>query len=143
MSDDPRTKPDQSAAVPYRVGLRGLEVLLVTSRSRERWIVPKGNVEARLGARGTAEQEAFEEAGVVGGADPEAFGRYRHDTEERSYLVEVFLLEVEDVLPRWPEDRERRRRWVSIHEAPRSVDVEGLRPLIARAGAALRGRLGF
>lgn len=136
-SDEHRRSPEQSAALPYRVGRGRVEVLLVTSRSRGRWILPKGNVEAEMGGPRTAVREAFEEAGVRGDAEADAFGRYRHDTEEGARLVEVFLLEVEDVLPRWPEDHERRRRWVPVHEAHRHVDVEGLRPLLHRAAARL------
>lgn len=37
--------PDQAAAVPYRVRDGQAEVLLVTSRTRARWIVPKGKTQ--------------------------------------------------------------------------------------------------
>jgi 8-oxo-dGTP pyrophosphatase MutT (NUDIX family) len=35
----------QSAVVPYRRGTNGLEVLLITSRKRKRWVLPKGVIE--------------------------------------------------------------------------------------------------
>ncbi len=47
-----RTQPDyfynQSAVIPFRFRRDKLEVLLITSRRRKRWIIPKGIVEQDL-----------------------------------------------------------------------------------------------
>lgn len=83
MSEETRMTPDQSATVPYRIGPEGTEVLLVTSRSR-RWIVPKGSIEADIGAYGTADLEASEEAGVVRRVETNAIDFYRHGTERET-----------------------------------------------------------
>lgn len=57
----------QSAALPDRATSEGsLEVLLVTSRKRRRWILPKGKVAAGMLPHRSAAREAMEEAGVVG-----------------------------------------------------------------------------
>ena len=54
MTSEPVHLPDwiyrQSAVLPYRQGPDGLEVLLVTSRKRSRWVLPKGIVEPGLTA---------------------------------------------------------------------------------------------
>lgn len=122
----------QCAAVPYRIGPDGPEILLVTSRNKGRWIVPKGNVERKLGPRRSAAVEAFEEAGVVGTVLPDLLGCYRHP---RARLTDVFLLDVETELAAWPEDHVRRRRWVPGPEAAGAVRVAGLRPVLEIAAA--------
>ena len=63
------------AAVCYRIGSRGLEFLLVQSRSG-RWIFPKGGVEPGLTQAQSAAMEAFEEAGVHGRIEEMPFARY-------------------------------------------------------------------
>ena len=125
----------QCAAVPFRRGPSGPEILLVTSRKRGRWIVPKGNVESDLGARATAALEAFEEGGVSGDVHPGPFGCYHHDSNG---LVDVFLLAVGDEHAAWPEDEARERRWVRAGEAAEKVEVAGLGPILDAAAARIR-----
>lgn len=64
----------QSAVIPYRFGADGLEVLLITSRKRKRWVLPKGVVEPGMTPAGSAEKEAFEEAGIEGRVDDRPLG---------------------------------------------------------------------
>ena len=60
----------QYAALPYRTSeASGVEVLLVTSRTTRRWIIPKGWPKRGMPPYDTAAREAFEEAGVVAHAD--------------------------------------------------------------------------
>ena len=54
----------QVAALCTRKGKKGNEVLLVTSRRRGRWIVPKGWPMEGKSFPETALEEAWEEAGV-------------------------------------------------------------------------------
>src|SRR3546814_3720198 len=58
---------EQVGALPFRRSADGvLEVMLITSRDTGRWIIPKGwPMEGRSGPS-AAQQEAFEEAGVLG-----------------------------------------------------------------------------
>lgn len=107
-------------------------MLLVTSRTRGRWICPKGNVEAHLGRRGSARMEAYEEAGVEGSLYPSAVGVYQHgdaDVQE----VRMYLLEVEREHRTWPESDQRRRCWLPLVEARLVVDEEGLRGVLDAA----------
>ena len=129
--------PDQAAAVPYRVRDGGAEVLLVTSRTRARWIVPKGAVERGATPPETARAEAFEEAGVRGVIRPNPLGRYHHGRGRRAALVEVYLLHVTDEAGAWPEHDDRARRWVPAPDAAAEVDVAGLRPVLRRATEVL------
>lgn len=101
-------------------------MLLVTPRGGDGWIIPKGKVEAGLGARRSARREAREEAGVLGEVSREPFGRYVHGGGEQGPLVTVFLMRVTRELPSWPEAHQRERRWVTLDQVPRLVVDPGL-----------------
>ena len=70
-----RRRRQQVAAVCYRMRKRGVEFLLVQTRSG-RWIFPKGGVEPGLSAAQSAALEAFEEAGVHGRMEEIPFASY-------------------------------------------------------------------
>jgi 8-oxo-dGTP pyrophosphatase MutT (NUDIX family) len=123
---------DQAGVIPYRRIKGELEILLITSRRGKHWVIPKGVIEPHLDARESAVQEAYEEAGVRGSLRPDAWGEYAYRKWGGTCRVRVFLLEVEAELVDWPESHFRTRRWVSLEEALRIIDQEGLRRLIQR-----------
>jgi 8-oxo-dGTP pyrophosphatase MutT (NUDIX family) len=116
----------QCAALPYRMAGSVVEVLLVTPRGGDGWIIPKGKVEARLGPRESAGREAEEEAGVRGEVDREPFDQYRHGGGEDGPLVTVFLMRVTRELASWAESHQRERRWATLDDVPRLVIDPGL-----------------
>ncbi|MEO5337827.1 MAG: NUDIX hydrolase [Magnetospirillum sp. WYHS-4] len=125
----------QSAVVAYRLDEHGaIEVLLVSSRSTGRWVVPKGDVKPTLSAAKSAAKEAFEEAGIGGKVRKKALGSYRYfkadDARGRPHDVEVFAMEVKTVKARWPERKERVREWLPVETAARLVCERELRQLI-------------
>ena len=61
----------------------GLELLLITSRERGRWVIPKGNPIPFLLNYESAAREAFEEAGVEGGIATKPIGTYRYGKRRR------------------------------------------------------------
>lgn len=67
-----------SAALPYLIQPDGLKVVLITSRKRGRWIIPKGEIEPDLTAWDSAAKEAWEEAGIEGLIATEPLGTYAH-----------------------------------------------------------------
>lgn len=123
-------QPEQSGVIPYRIVNGEIEVLLVTSTTRKRWIIPKGNIEPDLSSRQSALKEAYEEAGVRGRVHPVPFGEYEHNKPPDRRTIEVFLMEVETILPRWPETGRRSRRWMTLREAHDRVLEPGLKRLI-------------
>lgn len=131
----------QVAALP--IGNRGGEtkVLLVTTRGSCRWVLPKGWAEAGVDAAEVAAKEAFEEAGLIGRIDPVPTGRFAYGKRLRGSRircqVEVFTLHVERELDKWPEHRQRERRWFRFAEAVRRVKEPGLAALLLRLGEAL------
>jgi phosphohistidine phosphatase len=128
-----RTRPDyfyrQSAVIPFRQVPSGMEVLLITSRKKRRWIVPKGVVEPDLTPAESAAKEAHEEAGVQGRVLPDPLGTYEHEKWGGTCVVEVYAMAVERVQDRWAEDF-RDRVWVDPAEAARRVREPVLKRMI-------------
>ena len=120
----------QSGILPYRTRNGEIEVLLVTSSTRKRWIIPKGHIEPNMTARDSAAKEAYEEAGVRGRVQHVPLGRYRHDSPQEPAVVEVYLMVVETMLAAWPEAHRRERRWMRLHEARDHILETGLKQLL-------------
>jgi len=124
----------QSAAIPVRLRAGVVDVLLVTSRSGKRWVVPKGIVEADLSPAESAAKEAWEEAGVLGRVRPESVGSYQYQKWGGTCTVEVFVLDVESPEDTWPEQELRQRRWFDVNEAAGAVREEDLAAMIRGLG---------
>ncbi|OCR01068.1 NUDIX hydrolase [Oscillatoriales cyanobacterium USR001] len=122
---------EQSAVIPYRIVDGEIEIMVITSSTGKRWVIPKGSVEPRMTAQNSAAKEAWEEAGLIGNVFPYLLGTYEYKKLESICRVEVFLLQVEMVLEVWPEDDKRKREWVSIHKAVKRVDEPELKQIIA------------
>ena len=126
----------QSAVIPIRRRDGALDVLMITSRSGKRWVVPKGVVEPDLSPADSAANEAWEEAGVRGSVRPGTVGTYQYQKWNGTCTVEVFVLDVERVEDTWPEQDLRQRRWVDVNEAADLVKEEGLAAMIRALGPA-------
>ncbi|MGV1795313.1 NUDIX hydrolase [Rhizobium sp. A37_96] len=127
----------QYGALPYRHNEAGeIEVLLVTSRTRRRWIIPKGWPIKGLRPEESAAREAFEEAGVRGPISSKPLGRFIYEKlldEDGKYIVcevVVFPLSVRRQYRDWPEMGQRELRWIAMSEAAAETDEAGLRPLL-------------
>ncbi len=127
----------QIAALCWRMHRDRVEVLLITSRDTGRWVLPKGwPVEGRDGP-GSATQEAWEEAGVTGVVNPAVIGLFGYDKVMAAQaalpcMVSVFALRVAGLARRFPERKERRRKWFTAERAARKVVEPELRNLILR-----------
>jgi 8-oxo-dGTP pyrophosphatase MutT (NUDIX family) len=125
----------QVGALPYRKTSDRLEFLLVTSASRGRWIIPKGNIEPHLGPQESARMEALEEGGVSGFVHPTSLGTYLNDRPGDVTKITVFPLRVDAELPdaRWAERSIRKRAWFTPLEARERLDEPDLKVLITLA----------
>ncbi len=126
----------QYAALPWRQA-PGLEILLITSRETRRWVIPKGWPMSGKSAAESAAQEAYEEAGIRGEMTAQAMGHYSYRKRLRGggrkrFRVDVFAMEVTEVLDLWPEAHERARQWLSPQEALALVEEPELAALIRR-----------
>lgn len=125
----------QSAALPWRMGKDGVEVLLVTSRETGRWILPKGWPEKGETLSFAARREAYEEAGIRGRIADTSLGIYYYTKAAASGLarrceVHVFALEVDKAEKRWPEKQERHRCWLPPSEAAKRVGEPALAEML-------------
>lgn len=112
----------QSAAIPYRYDADGqIQILLVTSRRKKRWVFPKGHVKQGMGPHSSAAKEAFEEGGVIGrtSLDPiAAYDRQTKSCEDGEFLrVQFYPMEVTTEAPAWPEMHQRERQWLDARAA--------------------------
>ncbi|WP_251134526.1 MULTISPECIES: NUDIX hydrolase [Roseobacteraceae] len=127
----------QMGALCYRVDNGKLRVLLITSRRTGRWIVPKGWPMSDRDAAGTAAQEAWEEAGVIGNCRSHSLGHFFHfkvmsDGNEAPCLVEVFPIKVKRLAEKFPERSQRHRRWFSPKKAAARVTEPELAQMIRK-----------
>ncbi len=111
----------KSAVIPYRVNDGKLEILLVTSIRKKKWIVPKGYIEFNLTPFESAKKEAYEEAGVVGSNETVEVGQFINEKKSLKELIKVYTMEVDEMLDDYPEKNLRKRKWFSYEEAVEKV----------------------
>jgi 8-oxo-dGTP pyrophosphatase MutT (NUDIX family) len=126
----------QCGALCWRMHHGRIEVLLISSRDTGRWVIPKGWPIDGLNPAETAAREAWEEAGVNGVIDPQATGSFfylkafNRRTETLPCEVSVFALRVAKIAAKFPEKKERRRRWFTAVKAAKLVHEAGLSSLL-------------
>jgi len=134
----------QYGALPFRRDMSGdLEYLLISSRETGRWVIPKGwPKKGRPGWR-TAEEEAYEEAGILGRISQASIGRYRYIKwmPDRLVLcsVTLFPLRVDTELDNWPEQGERNCMWASRGAAAVLVDEPDLAEIMRQTNLSREG----
>ena len=125
----------QFAALPWRRREGKIELLLVTSRGGERWIIPKGWPMDGKPPAAAAAIEAHEEAGVIGVPSERCVGvfTYRKETTDGDFpvIAAVFPVEVTRLLPDWDERKARQRKWVAPKKAARLVSDPDLARLLS------------
>ena len=136
VDGDKRAVRTQFGALCWRVKNDKVQVLLVTSRQRKRWILPKGWPVDGATPVEAAEREAWEEAGVTGKAKPVCVGVYSYvkdiNSEDRlPCVVAVFPVKVKKQHADWLEKSERRRKWMSLKEAAKAVDEKELTAILS------------
>jgi 8-oxo-dGTP pyrophosphatase MutT (NUDIX family) len=126
----------QVAALPIVPIGRRIDVLLITSRRRGRWIVPKGWPGKNRPLPEMAAREALEEAGVSGPVRPDPVGTYTYKKTMRlgydiRCRVFVYPLLVRQHAVSWQEQEERSVRWCSLAEAATLVDDADLARILS------------
>ncbi|MBN1515548.1 NUDIX hydrolase [Candidatus Sumerlaeota bacterium] len=121
----------QSAVIPWRESNGKIEMLVISSRKRKRWLIPKGIVEAHLTPAQSAAKEALEEAGVEGELDDTLLGVFDYPKWGGVCSCEVYSLRVVKIRETWQEDY-RLRKWVRPKEAAKLISQTGLRKIILR-----------
>jgi len=113
----------QSAIIPYSIKDGELQILLITSIRKKKWIIPKGFIEFNLSAFESAKKEAFEEAGVVGTNETIELGSFTIKKYGGLTNIVVYSMEVEKFKDDYPEKNLRKRKWYSVEEAVETVSI--------------------
>lgn len=125
---------DQSGVIPYRKKNGKTEVMLVTSIRRKKWIVPKGFIEYNMTPFQSAKKEAFEEAGVKGSNATKILGSYKVRKNGNELLTKIYSMKVMRVFKDYPEKNLRKRKWYSVYDAAKKVEIDELATIIRRLG---------
>jgi 8-oxo-dGTP pyrophosphatase MutT (NUDIX family) len=120
----------QSGVIPYRIQDGKIEVLLITSRDRRKWVMPKGDIPNGMSPPASAAKEAWEEAGVIGQVSTEKIGTYKYRKQGKNYRVNMYLLPVETLSEDYPEAGHRQRQWVDISNATRWIKITSLKRIL-------------
>lgn len=127
----------QYAALCFRYTGSGeeIEILVVTSRTSTRWIIPRGWPMKRKKPHEAAAIEAWEEAGVRGRVRKDAVGRYTYlkmldNGDVVPCVVDVFQIEITGEETSFKERGERLLEWVRPDEAARRVREIELKSLL-------------
>ena len=104
----------------YQVGVFAVtdndELVLVTGRKSEEWILPKGNTAKRRSDRDQAREEAYEEAGLQGNMELRYF---EFDVHGKVNKLRIYPMKVTKMLNDFPEKKQRKRIVTSFDEAER------------------------
>lgn len=126
----------QAAALAWIAEEAAIRFMIVTSRRTARWVFPKGGIEDGMTAAEAAEQEAFEEAGVVGKAAQEPIGFYRIPKIRPPLVwtleVALYPVRIDRINDDWMESHQRERRLVTVTEAKTLMDEPDLVDLATR-----------
>lgn len=125
----------QFAALCWRKKRGKVEILLITSRRNNRWIVPKGWPMDGKTPADCALIEAWEEAGVKGEAGDTCLGvysyaRFREFEAHVPCIAMLYPVNVKRLEKNYPEARDRKRKWVSRKRAAKLVKHRELGKLI-------------
>ena len=126
----------QAGALPFLFKDGILHVVLVTSSSGQKWLVPKGRLERGMTMEEVALMEAAEEAGAIGALEP---GGGEGCVLADGRVLQLFPLRVSTLLPVWPERQMRRRVVLPIYRAFMRIGDPGLERCIREMSRKLVG----
>ncbi|WP_247742900.1 NUDIX hydrolase [Shimia sp. R9_1] len=125
----------QFAALPYRIRKGKPQILMVTSRGTQQWIIPKGWPMDGMKPHKAAAQEAWEEAGITGAIGKHSIGQFRYRKTRgplrgQKIRVMVFALEVDKLAKHYPEAGQRRRKWMRPKKAAKHIRIPELAEIL-------------
>jgi len=129
---------DQSAVIPYRKKDGQLQILLITSIRKKRWIIPKGFIEFNLSAFESAKKEAYEEAGIIGANETIELGNFKIDKYGGDVLIKVYSMEVVEEHEDYSEKNLRKRKWFSLDEAIKKIETPEIANMIRKLETKLK-----
>jgi len=118
--------------IPFRgTGNENIEFLIVSTKNGN-WGLPKGNLMKKLGSKGTALQEAYEEAGIIGSVVDQKIS-----AKIKGKQMAFYPMEVKNELAVWPESEWRQRKWIRSNEAKDYLNHGSLRSILKELSGKL------
>ena len=118
--------------IPFRgTGNENIEFLIVSTKNGN-WGLPKGNLMKKLGSKGTALQEAYEEAGIIGSVVDQKIS-----AKVKGKIMAFYPMEVKNELAVWPESEWRQRKWIYSNEAKDYLNHGSLRSILKELSGKL------
>jgi 8-oxo-dGTP pyrophosphatase MutT (NUDIX family) len=126
---------EQVCVIPYRrrEADDGLEVCLITSLIKKRWIFPKGVIDPGETPVEAALKEVWEEAGLRGEIVGAPLGQFNDQKWGCDLRVQVLVMKVQEIAERWPETDQRQRQWVTPDAATRQLNRSELKSFLGTA----------
>lgn len=130
-----RSVRTQFGALCYRIKNGKVQILLISSRSAGRWVIPKGWPMHKMTPAEASSVEAYEEAGVEGQVFETCLGIYSHRRQAKDgvllpCVVAVFPMHVKRLIKKFPEAKQRKRKWFSRKKAAKLVQEIELAQII-------------
>ena len=120
----------QAAALPYIFRNGIIELLIVQTRSGNKWTIPKGIIDPGFTPQQTAIEESYEEAGIEGAIRGEQYSTFSYKKWQCTCEVAVFILQVKTIHENWPEKEWRMRRWISSGDDFKIIKYQSLEKII-------------
>ena len=134
----------QFAALCWRMKNDKLQICLVTSRTRKRWILPKGWPMNKQTPASAAAREAYEEAGLRGEVQDICLGVFSYAKPAKlrnaAIITLVYPMHVTRIHSNWPEKSQRRRKWFDQKKAAKKLAEPALREIVAGFHPRVIGR---
>jgi ADP-ribose pyrophosphatase YjhB (NUDIX family) len=127
----------QACVIPYRVGERGVEFCLITSKKSGKWSLPKGTIRPEETVSDTIIRQARKEAGLQGELLEPPVGSYTYHKWETILEVVVMRMLVSECEDDWPDAECRKRCWVSGEKAIELLNKEDHKKLLKKAIALI------
>ncbi|TCS65599.1 8-oxo-dGTP pyrophosphatase MutT (NUDIX family) [Primorskyibacter sedentarius] len=125
----------QCAALCYRIRKGKPQILLITTRGSNRWILPKGWPVPGKTPGQSAQVEAWEEAGVRGALHDQCIGLFTYfkaggRQTGMTCMAMVHPLKVKALSKTYPEAGQRKRKWFGRKKAAAYVQEPELAQLL-------------
>ncbi len=128
----PPMKIRKAGAICWKPNRGRVQFLLLCTKGKNRWSVPKGNVERGRSTAWTAENETAEETGVLGHLEPEALLEFIRPKGAKSRTEEewsLFMMRYLKVNKRVIKGEAHDHRWFSYDEAREHLSADAPKSL--------------
>ena len=105
------------------IAIRKKEILIISARHSDKWVLPKGGVEKNESTEEAASRELLEEAGVTA-TDFVKIHEMIMQRKSGKQNSHWYICTIDKVQQNWLEEKERKRLFVSIEKAKQLLKAD-------------------